>query len=76
MVIYNQTGQQLLNFTPSDSSYHFQQITGQNHLYLKFSLNYFMEFPAGAYCYYDGEQYILFTPDEFVKQHSEHYDYT
>lgn len=76
MKIYNPDNSLLLDIPMDDSSTRFKEIMGDNNLMLKFSLPEFIDIPLGAWCEFKAERYILFSTEQFVKQHSEHFDYT
>lgn len=76
MQLYTPDNQLLLDVPVDDSSVRFKEIMGDNNLTLKFSLPDYIDFPIGTYCDFKAERYTLFSPDNFIKQHSEHYDYT
>lgn len=76
MKINTPNNELLLDTIVDDSSVRFKEVMGDNNLTLKFSLPAHIDIPMGAWCEYKGERYMLSTPDNFTKQHSEHYDYT
>lgn len=76
MQIYNPDNTLLLDVPVDDSSLRFKEIMGDNNLTLKLSLNTFFDAHLGSWCEFKGEQYLLFTPENFIKQHTEHFDYT
>lgn len=83
MKIYTPDNQLLLDTPVDDSSLRFKEIMGDNNLTLKFSLPEYLKaagddlgIPLGSWCEFKAERYMLFSPENFVKQHSGHYDYT
>lgn len=76
MQLYKPDNELLLDIPVDDSSIRFKEIMGDNNLTLKFSLPEHIGMPMGTWCEFKAERYMLFIPDNFVKQHSEHYDYT
>ncbi len=74
--IYSQGGELLLDIPVDDSSNRYKEVMGDNKLELLYSLNEFVEIPMFAWCEFKAEQYLLFTPENFVQQHTEHWDYT
>lgn len=76
MQLYTPDNHLLLDIPVDDASMRLREIMGDNNLTLKFSLPGYVDIPIGANCEFKGESYILFTPDNFVKHHTEHYDYT
>ena len=76
MQLFTPDNQLLLDVPVDDSSTRFKEIMGDNNLSLKFSLPDYVGFPIGTYCDFKAERYTLLSPDNFVKQHSDHYDYS
>ncbi|MFV0341003.1 MAG: hypothetical protein ACK5MA_10345 [Parachlamydiaceae bacterium] len=83
MQLFTPDNQLLLDTPVDDSSLRFKEIMGDNNLTLKFSLPEYLKaagdelgIPLGSWCEFKAERYMLFSPENFVKQHSEHYDYT
>jgi hypothetical protein len=75
MQIHTLDNKLLLDVLVDDSSLRFKEIMGENNLTLKFSLDEFIEVPLGSYADFKGERYSLYTPENFVKNHTEHFDY-
>ncbi|NDV95368.1 hypothetical protein D0T84_10625 [Dysgonomonas sp. 521] len=66
-----------LEINVDDSSYHFREIMGDDSVVLNFSMADFVDFPIGTYFMYKGTyKYTLYSPQNFKKVHSQHYDYT
>jgi hypothetical protein len=66
-----------LDINADDSSYHFREIMGDDCVTLNFSMPDFVDFPTGTYFLYKGaHKYTLYSPENFKKNHSCHYDYT
>ncbi len=61
---------------PTDDSYRFREIMGENNITLKFSLPEFIEFEVGAWVDFQSERYTLNTPQTLKKINEHHYDYT
>lgn len=76
MQIYTPDNQLLLDIPVDDSSLRFKEIMGDNSLTLKYSIPNYINIQLGTWCEFKGERYTLFSPENFIKQHSEHYDYT
>jgi hypothetical protein len=83
MQLYTPDNQLLLDTPVDDSSLRFREVMGENNLTLKFSLPEYLKatgdelgIPLGSWCEFQAERYTLFSPENFVKQHSGHYDYT
>ncbi|MFT4221993.1 hypothetical protein [Dysgonomonas sp.] len=83
MQLYTPDNKLLLDTPVDDSSLRFKEVMGDNNLTLKFSLPEYLKaagdelgIPLGSWCEFKAERYMLFSPENFVKQHSEHYDYT
>jgi hypothetical protein len=60
---------------PSDNSYRFRQVMGDNSLTLEFSLAEFYEFPIGTSCEYEGLTYTAHSPASFIKKGIRMYEY-
>ena len=76
MKIYTPDNQLLLDTPVDDSSVRFKEIMGDNNLTLKLSLPRELDIPLGLWCEFKNERYMLFSPENFIKQHTGHYDYT
>ena len=76
MQLFTQDNILLIDTPVDDASVRFKEVMGDNNLTLKFSLPAHIDIPMGAWCEFKGERYMLFTPDNFTKQHTGHYDYT
>lgn len=63
-------------FVVADSSYHFQEIMGDNNIVLNFSLTYFIEFPIGSTINFQNTVYTMLSTAHFTKQNERQYDYT
>lgn len=63
-------------FVVADSSYHFQEIMGDNNIVLNFSLTYFVEFPIGSTINFQNTVYTMLSTAHFTKQNERQYDYT
>ncbi|WP_051697550.1 hypothetical protein [Prevotella sp. 10(H)] len=60
-----------------DNSYHYREIMSDDNVILNFSLADFIDLPVGTYFMYKGvHKYTLYSPENFKKNHSQHYDYT
>lgn len=76
MQIYNKQNKLILDIDVDDKSYRYRAIMGKNDVVLYYSLPEHVEIPTGSYIYYQGEQYRLWYPEDFVKQGSRNYEYT
>ncbi len=65
-----------IDIIPSDDSYRYRTIMGENALTLTFSLADHFDFLLGAWCEFEGDTYTLEQPSSFVKQNSKHFKYT
>ena len=74
--IYSPGGELLFNDFVDDSSYRLREIMGANDLELRFSLDRFVAIGEGAYCDYKTERYWMPLSQNYVKEHSEHFNYT
>ena len=63
-------------FVVADSSYHYQEIMGDNNIVLNFSLTYFVEFPIGSTINFQNTVYTMLSTAHFTKQNERQYDYT
>lgn len=65
-----------LEVQESDSSYRYRSLMAKPQLVLKFSLSTYVEIPVGAYCIYQGETYILHSPQNIKKNGTRNIEYT
>ena len=65
-----------LDILPTDESYRYRSIMGENTLTLYFSLPTYTDIPTGAWCEFQGERYTLNQPDKVVKHNTHHFEYT
>lgn len=65
-----------LEANPSDDSYRYRAIMGDNELVLMFSLAEHVDFPVGTWCEFEGDTFTLEQPYGLVKNHSRSFDYT
>lgn len=82
MKIYNPNNELIIDTPVDDDSVRLKEIMGENNLTLRFSLPEFIKntggelgIPTGSWCEFKGERYMLLAPENFTKQHTEHYDY-
>lgn len=82
MQLYSPDNQLLLDTPVDDSSVRFKEVMGDNNITIKFSIPDYLykgdglSIPLGSWCEFKAERYMLFSPENFIKQHSAHYDYT
>lgn len=74
--IYSANNELLLSEPMDDNSYRLRQIMGANNLELRFSLDRFVHIGEGSYCDFKAERYWLPQSQNYVKEHSEHFNYT
>lgn len=65
-----------LEVQENDSSYRYRSLMSKPQLVLKFSLPTYVEIPVGAYCVYQGETYILHSPQNIKKNGTRNIEYT
>jgi len=65
-----------LEVQENDSSYRYRSLMSKPQLVLKFSLPTYVEFPVGTYCEYQGETYILHSPQNIKKNGVRNIEYT
>lgn len=71
-----QFADQTIAVIPSNDSYRYRKIMGENALTLKVELLSHVEIPVGAYCEYQGEVYTLLAPENIIKHDSRKFEYT
>lgn len=76
MVIYNKTGEKLIELNVSDESFSYEAIQDERTLTLYFSSDDFIEIPVGSYCDFEGRRFTLEKEENFKKEGEEHYEYT
>lgn len=74
--IYSPSGELLFEDKVDDSSYRLREIMGDNRLDLRFSLPEYVDIVEGSYCDWMTERYWMPRALNYVKQHTEHFDYT
>ena len=60
----------------NDNSYRYRTIKGEHCLTLYYSLPEHIEIPLGAYCFFEGETYMLESPENFKKHGIRNFEYT
>lgn len=75
MVIYNQTGDILLNIPVDDNSYRYRAIRQGDKVYLYFSLAEPKEIPVYSYIEYQGQRYTLWRPEDLTKHGTRNLEY-
>lgn len=65
-----------LQIQENDSSYRSRGLMQRPQLVLKFSLPTYHEIPVGAYCDYQGERFVLMSPQNIKKQGTRNIEYT
>ncbi|MCL1936977.1 MAG: hypothetical protein FWF52_01100 [Candidatus Azobacteroides sp.] len=74
MILYfNQTE---MDLPVNDESYRYRAIKGEHSLTLYYSLPQHVEIPLGAYCVFEGETYMLESPENFKKHNTRNFEYT
>lgn len=63
-------------FVVADSSYHYQEIMGDNNIVLNFSLTYYYDFPVGCTVLFHGQLYTMMEIFNVTKINNRQYDYT
>lgn len=76
MIIYDKTGNKVLDITVNDNSYRYRAVMGDNNLTLYYSLAEHVELSVGSYCDFQGERYTLMSPESFKMNHSRDFEYT
>lgn len=76
MIIYDETGNKVLDITVDDNSYRYRAVMGDNNLTLYYSLAEHVELSVGSYCDFQGERYTLMSPESFKMNHSRDFEYT
>lgn len=72
---YNRT-RVSIDVQPEDSSYRYRALMQPRQLVLKFSLPFFIEFPVGSSCVFEGETYYVRTPEDIKKQGERNIEYS
>lgn len=76
MKIYNSSDIEIIDIIPSDESYRYRLIMGENSLTLMFALAQYVNIPLGSYVEYQGEVYMLLKPQNFTKNNTRNFEYT
>lgn len=76
MIIYDSTGQTILDVAVDDDSYRNRAIMGDNNITLHYSLAEHVEIPVGAWCEFQNMRYTLMRPESFKKKHNRNFEYT
>ena len=76
MIIYNNTGNKILEIEVDDNSYRNRAIMGDHSLTLYYSLPEHVEIPVGSYCEFQGETFTLKRPENFKMKHKRLFEYT
>lgn len=71
-----QRGLESLQVQENDSSYRSRGLMQRPQLVLKFALPRYVEIPVGAYCNYQGERFVLTSPQNIKKQGTRNIEYT
>lgn len=72
-IYYNDTYTEVI---PTDDSYRYREIMGDNLINLSFSLTEFIDFPIGSYVIFQGNKYSLYEIGNFTKINNRNYSYT
>ena len=75
MIIYNQTGEILLDIPVDDNSYRYRAIRQGDKVYLYFSLPEHVEIPVYSYIEYQGARYTLWRPEDLTKHGTRNLEY-
>lgn len=76
MKIYTPNNQLLIDIPVDDASYRLREIMGVNSLELRFLLPDFVSIIEGSYCDFQTERYWLPRAVDYVKEHSEKFNYS
>ena len=76
MIIYNNTGNKILEIEVDDNSYRNRAIMGDHSLTLYYSLPEHVEILVGSYCEFQGETFTLKRPENFKMKHKRLFEYT
>ncbi|MDL2309854.1 hypothetical protein LJC39_01885 [Parabacteroides sp. OttesenSCG-928-B22] len=76
MIIYDKTGNELLNIEVDDTSVRVRKIMQDNSVTLYYSLSSHIEIPVFSYILYEGERYTLWSPSNFTKHGTRNFEYT
>ena len=76
MIIYDESGNKILDITVNDNSYRYRAVMGDNNLMLYYSLAEHVELSVGSYCDFQGDRYTLMYPESFKMNHSRDFEYT
>ena len=76
MIIYNNTGNKVLEVEVNDNSYRNRAVMGDHSLTLYYSLPEHVEIPVGSYCEFQGETFTLKRPNNFKMKHKRLFEYT
>ena len=76
MIIYNNTGNKVLEVEVEDNSYRNRAVMGDHSLTLYYSLPEHVEIPVGSYCEFQGETFTLKRPENFKMKHKRLFEYT
>lgn len=67
---------QTLDVLEDDNSYRYRGLMTKPQMVLKFALPEYVEIPVGAYCDYQGERFVLMSPQNIKKQGTRNIEYT
>lgn len=76
MIIYDESGNKILDITVDDDSYRYRAIMGDHNITLHYALAEHVEIPVGSYCEFQGERYTLIRPESLKMKHSRNFEYT
>lgn len=76
MVIYDKTGNVILDIDVDDDSYRYRSIMNGTQVVLYYSLTKHVEVPVGTYIEYQGVRYTLWRPENFKKHGTRNLEYT
>lgn len=75
MIIYDKTGNIILDIEVDDSSFCYQAIMQAKKIELHYSLTEHVELPVGSYIDFKGERYTLWYPENFEKHGTRNIEY-
>ena len=67
---------EVVDIIPTDESYRYRAVKSDHSLTLYYSLPEHIEIPVGAYCYFQGQTYVLNDRENLKKIHTRNFEYT
>lgn len=65
----------LATIQPSEESYRYRKVSGEDVVRLSFDITEFISLPAGVWIEWQGERYTLLAPPEVTKENERHWSY-